>query len=326
MSKAITPLVHIRTPTYQRPVELKRCLETLLAQSYDNWICDVYDDDPNGSARQVIAKLDDPRIRHNWNSPQKYASKNIDHCFTRQNPHFADYFCVVEDDNSILPTFIAENIRLCVQEKVEIIFRNQLIEFASGTDAARLSTRGILDRKLVEGRYDADLFRLALIADIGVSNGGLFWSRNAISDLEIHFDCSATLQEYLRTYAINEPIYVALEPLAIWAENGEDTTRDLGATAGYYRSELNIKRSIRILQRRAWARANPKDIAAFLNPATFAYSKVVRARGLVKSHIKLNVGSSLPLREKIRLIYRGCLIRALGRPEPGLLGFLKNHG
>lgn len=325
MTNQNQPLIHIRTPTYKRPTELKRCLESLRSQTHTNWVCDVFDDDPDGSARDVVLDFDDPRLNHIQNNPQKFASKNIDQCFTRNNPHNADYFCVVEDDNLILPDFCADNIRVCLDEKIDLVFRNQLIEFASGTDAAHFSNDGILDGKMHEGRYDPDLFRLALVADIGVSNGGLFWSGNAISELELKVDCSATLQEYLRTFAIMEPIYIAMKPLAVWAENGADTTRDLGVDTGYLRSELNLKRSVRILQRKAWALARPKHIAAFLGNSGFAYSNEVRARGLVKSHIKLNVGRILPFREKFRLAYRGSLIRVLGRPEPGLKQFFKIH-
>ena len=125
------PLVHIRTPTYRRPKALRRCLESLQAQTASRWICDVYDDCPEGSAQEVIAELDDPRIRFQHNRQQLFASKNIDSCFTKQNPHEADYFFVLEDDNYVLPDFITNNIALCVQHQVNILFRNQLVEFNS---------------------------------------------------------------------------------------------------------------------------------------------------------------------------------------------------
>ncbi len=319
-------LTHIRTPTYKRPEQLRRCLESLQNQTFENWICDVYDDDPQGSARAVVQAMGDPRIVHRQNATQKFASRNIDQCFSRMNPHDADYFCVVEDDNFILPRFVEDNIRICETQKVEIVFRNQLIEFESGTSNAHLSDFGILDRKLTERKFDPDRFRLSLLADIGVSNGGLFWSRDARTDLEIHFDCSATLQEYLRTYTIREPIYVAMEPLAVWAENGAGTTRDLGFDKTYLRRELNLKRSIAMLQRAAWNRVSPEDRSAFLENESFAYPVQARARGLVKSHIRLNVGPALGVREKLWLFYRGMLIRIFGRPEAGVRGFIANRG
>lgn len=319
-------LVQVRTPTYRRPEMLARCLRSLQSQSWTNWVCDVFDDDPDASGRAVVDGLGDPRIHYHHNRPQLYASRNIDACFSRANPRGADFFCVVEDDNFILPGFIAANIALCWSQGVEVVLRNQLIEHDSGTDAARLSQNGIHDRKYVEGRYAPDRFRLALMADIGMSNGGLFWSRNALSDFEVGFPISATLQEYIRTYALRDDIHVAMEPLAVWAENGTGTTRDLGYDAGYYRRELDLKRSIIELQRRAWRRADKRDRRDFLRSSAFAYAPAARATGLVKSLTAFRVGDALPLRQRIRLVIRGCIIRLAGRLEPGLARFIAAKG
>ncbi len=322
---ATAPLVHVRTPTYNRPDALRRCLESLIAQTWQNWVCDVFNDgDP--AAKDVIDALADPRIRFHQNAPRRMASKNIDACFSRDNPHDADFFFVLEDDNFVLPRFIEDNISVCNREGVEIVFRNQHIEFNSGTDAAFTGVGGILDGKFHERIYPADMFRLSLIAGIGVSNGGLFWSRDAASDLEVHMSCSSTLQEYLRTFAINEPIYVAMEPLAVWAENGVETTRDLGSSAGYFRRELSLKRSVGILQRAAWNLAKSDDRSRFLTHPAFGYSRQARARGLVKSHIGLRAGAALGWRETVNLAFRGGMIRLLGRPEPCVGRFIKMRG
>ncbi|MBF9030317.1 glycosyltransferase [Rhodobacterales bacterium HKCCE3408] len=314
--------VHVRTPTYRRPEGLTRCLRTLIEQTHADWICDVYDDDPQGSGRAVVAMLGDPRIRYRQNPVQRFASGNIDQCFGRANPHRAEYFCVLEDDNFLLPSFLETNIAAARDAGVEIVFRNQLVEFASGTADARLSRGGLLDEKLTERRYDPDHFRLALMAGIGVSNGGLFWSVRARSDLEIQVDCTATLQEFYRTFAIEEPIFVAMEPLAVWAENGAATTRNLGASASWLKRELALKAAIGRLRRRAWRRAGPAERAAFLNDPAFSYPREDRARGLVKSLVSVDTGGVLPRREIAALLLRGLLIRLTGRPEPSLGAFL----
>ncbi|WP_208347732.1 glycosyltransferase [Pseudaestuariivita rosea] len=326
MSEQIKPLVHIRTPTYKRPVALKRCLQSLIDQTWDHWVCDVYDDDPEQSAATVVQDLGDDRIRYTPNQPQKFASKNIDGCFSRANPHGAQYFCSVEDDNLILPRFIEDNIRICREYGVELVFRNQLIEHDSGTEKARFSDQGILEEKFREGVYDPDLFRLSILADIGVSNGGMFWSDNAKTDLEIGVNCTATLQEYMRTYAICEPIYVALEPLAVWAENGEQTTRDLGNAASYLRRELDLKRAIQKLQRKAWQRGGKPDPQHFISTDEFAFDPSLRATGLVKGLISFKTGPALGLRRKLELIARGLLIQVVGRTEPDLDRFILQRG
>lgn len=318
-------LVHIRTPTYNRTDALRRCLLGMQTQSHENWICEVFDDSPDATGRKVVEELADPRIRYVHNSPRRFASKNIDGCFSKENPHNADYFCVVEDDNLILPTFLEENIDLCLSKSVEVVFRNQLVEFASGTEEAHLSEFGILDEKLTERIYAPDVLRMALLADIGVSNGGLFWSRFAKTDFEIHHDCSATLQEYLRTFAIVDPVYVALKPLAVWAENGTQTTRDQGAALNWFKRELSLKRSVQVLQSLTWQMATREQRASFLHDPAFSYPQDMRAQGLIKSHLRFNVGSALSTKQKMHLLYRGYMIKMLGRAEPGLTRFLQDR-
>ncbi len=318
-------LVHIRTPTYRRPEMLRRCLISLQAQSWRNWVCDIYDDDPEGSARAVVAEIDDARIHYHRNAPQRFASRNIDACFARANPRGADFFCVVEDDNYLLPTFIEENIALCRDEGVNIVLRNQLIEYAQGTPGAHVGSLGVLDGKFVEGRYPPDLFRLSVIADIGVSNGGLFWSAQAASDLEIGVKCTAALQEYMRTYAIVEDVWVAMKPLAVWAENGAGTQRNLGIAARWLRRELDLKRAQQVIRRHAWRRAGEANRMTFLGTEAFAYSTRSRAAGLVKALIAARP-PGLSLAERLELIARGILIRSAGRADPDLHRFLASRG
>lgn len=320
-----SPLVHIRTPTYKRWDALKRCLESLQNQTWQNWVCNVYDDDPDGSGKAVCDGLQDSRIFYSQNKPQKFASKNIDTCFTDANPHNADYFAVLEDDNFLFPRFIEENIDTCLKRRVNLVLRNQLIEFATATPQASLSSYGILDSSLIERCYQPGEFHLSLISGIGVSNGGLFWSRNVKTPLEIRYDCTATLQEYMRTFLISEPIYVAMEPLAVWAENGENTTRDIGSKGSYLRTELDAKRAIQILQRLAWGAAGPELQKTFLQSEAFKFSRAKRAAGLVKSLNTFGRFSELPLTKTAELIARGLLIRLVGRPSSQFQEFVSSR-
>lgn len=317
--------VHVRTPTYRRPVALKRCLESLIAQTWPDWICDVFDDDPDESGRAVCAALTDARIRYTANRPRKFASANIDQCFSTANPQDADYFCVVEDDNYLLPGFMARNIDLCQRHGVDLVLRNQFVEIASGTPQARLSDRGVLDDQFTEGRYDPDLFRLVLLTGIGVSNGGLFWSRDAKSALEIG-PCTATSQEYMRTFSVDEPILVAMEPLAVWAENGEQTTRDTGNKASYLRRELDLKHRIQRLQRQAWRLAGPDRRRDYLQLAAFPAGTTDRAKGLTKALLAgPRTLSRLPVKDALNLTFRGLVIRLFGRTDRAFEAFMADR-
>ena len=308
--------VHFRTPTYKRPVALRRALQSMIAQTSEDWVCDVYDDDPAEAARQVVAELGDPRIHYRANKPQLYASRNIDHCFCADNPRAAEFFCVVEDDNFLDPEFCAENIAMARRAGVEIVLRNQVIEYASGTADARVGSTGVLDDLFNEGVYDAQEFRLALLAGIGVSNGGLFWSVRARSLLEIQYACTATLQEYLRTYSIAEPVYVAMQPLAVWAENAGQTTRNAGLDAGYLRRELDLKRAVQVLRQQVWGETSRAQRAEFLTNPRFAAPVEVRASHIGKALIGQRLAGHVSPVAALRLRARGLMIRSLGRLTP----------
>lgn len=317
-------LIQVRTPTYKRPEALRRALRSVIDQSWPNWILDVFDDDPEHAGRQVCAELGDPRIRYQHNVPQRFASRNIDSCFSSDNTQNADYFCVLEDDNFLLPGFFAENMAICRDRNVEIVLRNQLVELASATPGAHLSTSGVLDSLFVEGIYEPAQFRMSLLVGIGVSNGGMFWSRDAKSRLEIGFACTATMQEYMRTFSICEPIYVAMAPLAVWAENAEQTTRNAELRASYLRRELDLKRQVQALQRIVWEHSAPAARERFLTDAHFVPPPAARAKSLSKALIPHRAGALAP-RDAVEMVVRGMMIRALGRLSPEFRPFVETR-
>ena len=324
MTERNNGLVQVRTPTYRRPDMLRRALRSLQAQGWSNWVVDVFDDDPDQSGRAVCEELADDRIRYHHNAPQKFASKNIDGCFSAANPNNADYFCVVEDDNFLMPEFMADNIRLCRGEGVQIVLRNQLVEHASGTAGAHLSKEGVLDYLFVDGRYEPDQFRMSLLIGIGVSNGGLFWSRDAASELEIGYPCTATMQEYMRTFSIREPIYVAMKSLAVWAENAEQTTRNAELRVSYFRREIDLKRHVQALQRLVW-RLSPADRRrTFLSDQRFSQQPAQRSRSLTKALIA-HPPAGLAPRAILELAARGVMIRCIGRLSPEFKPFLQSR-
>jgi hypothetical protein len=317
-------LVSVRTPTCRRPEMLRRALASIMAQDIGNWRCDVYDDDPEGSARAVCEAIGDSRIVYHHNRPQLFASRNIDQCFAADNPHGAEFFCIVEDDNYLLPGFFAQNIALCRERQVELVLRNQLVEHASGTDAARLSKEGVLDHLFTQGLYSPERFRMSLLCGIGVSNGGLFWSRRAKSQLEIRYPCTATMQEYMRTFSIAEPIYVAMTPLAVWAENAGQTTRNSGLGASYLRRELDLKRSVQALRRHVWQSAPAELRRGYLSDPVFTAPPPERALALSKALIAHRIGGANP-KSSAEMALRGLAIRLLGRLQPELQSFIRSR-
>lgn len=316
------PLVHVRTPCYERPDFLRRALQSLIAQTWDNWVCDVFDDSQSDLCRQVVEDLGDSRIQYRKNAPRKFASANIDQCFSKANPHNAQYFCLLEDDNYFLPGFMEKNINLLQDWGGKVVLRNQIMECKSGTDEAYLSDIRLMSKTFDEGVLSAEKIRLSLLAGIGISHGGLFWAHDCKTDFEVHAPVNATILETARTYLLEDDVWCALEPEAVWAQNGENTTRDLGADyfarLGRIKRTLQNERNMAALRRAAWKAASGDAQADFLQSRLFRYDAARRARGLLSSWISIRAGKLLPIKERGRLLLRSLLVNTAFQAEPGV--------
>lgn len=58
------PLVSICTPTYNRPDFLERALRSCFAQTYQNFEIVITDNSTNDASRELISRLNDPRLRY----------------------------------------------------------------------------------------------------------------------------------------------------------------------------------------------------------------------------------------------------------------------
>lgn len=279
------PLALVRTPTYRRPDLLRRAIACLQAQTFQDWVCEVRDDCPDASARAVVEDIGDPRVHYIQNRPQKFMTRNLDDCFLKENPFKADFFCMLEDDNQMLPGFLARGREIIEQTGVTACMLNQVIEYNSRTPEAYVGTAGIFDGIYDERVYQPEEIHLATFGSIGVSNGALFWSRNIRSSLAVVVDTIPTLEEYLRTYLISEPLYVCREHLAVWASNETSTARNLGLAKSRVRRELDLKASVTSLQRAIWARTPEPLREEFLEGGVLRLPLAGRRQALRKAGI-----------------------------------------
>lgn len=252
------PLVLVRTPTYRRPDQLRRAIGCLQAQSHQDWICEIRDDCPDSSARAVVEEIGDPRLRYIANRPQKFLVRNLDECFQCDNPHGADYFFMLEDDNQVLPGFMARGIEILEQTGLAICQINQRVDYPG---EGRQSEHGVFDATFDERIYQPEELRLACFGGIGISNGAVFWSRAVQRELAFRIDTIPALDEYLRLWLLAEPLYICREPLALWAKDERMTTRNLGLGMGWLKRELDLKASMRVLRQTIW-QATPAPLQA----------------------------------------------------------------
>jgi glycosyltransferase involved in cell wall biosynthesis len=304
------PLVLVRTPTYRRPSQLKRALNCLQAQTHQDWVCEVRDDCPDKSAQKIIEEINDPRIKYISNRPQQYLIANLDACFRLENQYSADYFFMLEDDNQIKENFIDRGIQIIEQNGVSICQINQVIDYVTEN---RLSSFGILNGTFDERVYQPEEFHLSLFGGIGISNGGAFWSKNIRQELSFKTDTIPALDEYIRTCMVVEPIYICREKLAVWTQNEEETTRNLGFGRGWLRRELDLKASIRHIRRTIWKKTPQHLQKDFLEGGVLRIPMKNRALALHKADINL-INNQPESNNKIKRM----AVKYLGRVHPSV--------
>jgi glycosyltransferase involved in cell wall biosynthesis len=219
-------LCEIRMPTYKRPILLKRAIDSVLAQTYENWRILVFDDSPQQEAKEVVEAYNDGRIVYKPHLNNLGCSKNLDHCFQSKAYIGGEYAFVLEDDNYLFPNFIAENIKVIKSTGVNIVLRNQewRLEKNSASIPTNRTTRG---QWFHQGIYNPMQLRSRLFFCEGISNGGLFWQTNKIdSNLQIGEQIKHPWhQELFRTLRIKEPIWFEPQSLCVFTEfDREDTT------------------------------------------------------------------------------------------------------
>lgn len=310
------PLVLVRTPTYRRPVLLRRALECLQAQTHQDWICEVRDDCPSGSAKEIVEDLDDRRIVYVKNNPQKFMIENLDACFARENPYGADYFFMLEDDNQVYPSYMCKGIEIIENMDVPLCMMNQVVENLDKAGADRYSKFGIFDGIYDERVHSPREIRLALFGWTAMSNGSIFWSKNIRRDLAFRTGTIPGIDEDLRAFRLVDPVYVCLDKLAVWAKDESATNRNLGFKHGKLRREIDMQASARYLRRAVWDDTPLAMKDGFLKGGVLKIPLSKRFSELMKSGISVpNAESSFEIKKEIKRR----VVDVLGRPHASVV-------
>ena len=211
-------LAEIRIPTYKRPDLLKRALKSLIAQDYSYWQAIVMDDSPAQEAKPVVESFADERIIYSPNPRNLGSSGNLDRAFTTHSLLGGIYACVLEDDNWLMPNYLSANISSLKTSGLSLLLRNQQIWIQTEQTAQQTgrTTRGdwFIKRKYTPCELHAHLFWFE-----GASNGGLFWKTSIKTNFQIGAKIlDAGLQEYCRTFQIEDCLFFEPEPLCCWSE------------------------------------------------------------------------------------------------------------
>lgn len=104
------PEVKVFLPTYQRNTSFQRCINSLINQTLENWVCEIHNDDPMDiTISEYLRVLNDSRFVY------VHHEKNLGPVVTfnmMYAPTEAKYVSLLEDDNWWEPTFLEEMVNL----------------------------------------------------------------------------------------------------------------------------------------------------------------------------------------------------------------------
>ena len=112
--------VRIFLPTYRRNALLRRAIDSLLAQTVSDWVCELHNDDPNDPfPGKLVAELGDPRIglvQH----PRNLGGTATFNLFFKATAE--PFYSLLEDDNWWEPDFLATLLETAAAHSDKVVF------------------------------------------------------------------------------------------------------------------------------------------------------------------------------------------------------------
>ena len=125
------PLVTVGLPTYNRPAGLKKCLETIISQSYKNLEIIISDNcSTDEKVQQVILEFAarDSRIKHFRQTVNIGLEENFNFVYAKAT---AKYFTWMSDDDYFDTNYVAECVRF-LQRNADHVLCSGVAKYYSG--------------------------------------------------------------------------------------------------------------------------------------------------------------------------------------------------
>lgn len=204
--------VKVFVPTYRRNDTLPRSIESLLKQTFTNWVCEVHNDEPgNNFPSKYIAALNDDRftvINHENNlGPTLTFNLAFDNCSE-------EYVSLLEDDNWWEPAFLETMVgAMSSHSHVQVAWAN--MNFWQEEPGNKWVDMGKTIWPLVNGEvklFHFPNFKQAITAIH--SNGAMLVRNKDLQDLKTPENTRFDFAETIRERAYRHPLLLINKPLA----------------------------------------------------------------------------------------------------------------
>jgi glycosyltransferase involved in cell wall biosynthesis len=206
------PLVSIIIPTYNRTHLIGKTLDSILAQSYDNWECIVVDDGSTDDTELLLKKYceNDPRFHYHKRPIDRPKGANAcrNYGFELSLGEYINWF---DSDDEMLPSKLEKQIHQLHNSSYDFSICQTEVY-----NVEKESSEGLRTPKLISD----SIFEDYIIFNIFWLTGAPLWKRSFLIDNNLRFDEELQqAQDYdfhMRILAISENYCTIDEPLVIF--------------------------------------------------------------------------------------------------------------
>jgi hypothetical protein len=239
------PRISIVTPTRNRLTLLGQTLDSVAAQTLTDWEHVVIDDgSDDGTTRMMYARVSaDPRVRYIVREGER-AGANVCRNIGIRAAN-APLVLLLDSDDLLAPT--------CLERRVEVMTRNDDLDFATFQAAVFTETPGDLPRRVDDHLLGDDLCRF-LFFETPWQTTAPIWRREALmrvglldedllswQDIELHVRAIAAGCRYLRFPGIDHHVRWQFEPTKISVEQRRSPRHLTAAPGVIERLEAHVR-------------------------------------------------------------------------------------
>lgn len=197
--------------TYKRNHLLKRAIDSLINQTYKNWICELHNDDPSDTfPEEYLRQLNDHRFLIKNHDVNLGGTDSFNLAFAGCTEKYAS---ILEDDNWWEPAFLETIIGTMDREPgISVAWSNMKIWREANNGDWIDTKRTIWNDNADDKAFISPHIKQAMGALH--SNGAMLYLGNEASRYLIPSNCELSIIEPVRERLFKLPIYFINEPLA----------------------------------------------------------------------------------------------------------------
>lgn len=211
-----TPIISICIPTFKRPEFLKRAINSILSNGFNDFEIVISDDDPQESAKSVVENFDDKRIIYTVNNTPGVINLN----WTNSMKHAkGKYLFKLDDDDYILPGFLSKTVEILEKHSnVNQVFTAYTIhDLSTDTFEDIIDKDFFLNRTIVSGKEYAFAILLNKSRPRNQKTAGVFRKDHAEA-INFYKDITVDLMFTIALASMGDIAYIP-EPLYVYTRH-----------------------------------------------------------------------------------------------------------